>query len=856
MTSRSAKDLLRSLVAGARRALGRKEAYYVALVLVLLFGLLQALASYELAKTADTYRSDEIWYVSSARNVLRDVFGTSVEYRVNGTPVYTVFLVAGYASELVRSKVEEAGGWVVKGDYGEVLAIAVAYPGPAEVLAAIPGVRSVVSGFPYPDRSGIDAYLNLEHPPLGKLLIGLSMRFCGDSPICWRLPSIASSAVVVVAAGLACLRLFGPLGGVVAAAVGYLDPLTTAMGSVAMLDVFLAALTALAVLSLAYGRLRPAVLLLALSVNIKYSGLFTLVGLYAYMRWRGDPPTKALAPIALALALVTLVVHAPYLYALGPERLLNEFVVALRWHTTSRPAGPPPSNPIEWVLGLNPFYISIDPDIAARGAPWVYAPALIAMVLAVPLLSVLSGSRLPGPLAACSLLGVFFFLGYAALMALGNRTLYSFYFVHFSPIGYVLFVLFLEMILVRPGLVDSSTSLYWTWFRLLARGEVSWIPLPRELGLLASRVPSETRPRLLLVAGVAGVSLSLLLHLDFGQAFKLFADMPFALLAAPALEPARLMGAQGLFLRALSAAGVSSNAALLVEAVFALLAINELLLLLSRLPGGLSALGRPLYAIPLATLLVYSCYDGSSVSVFFFLLSLNLLTEGKELLGGATLALATGNPMILVVSLILTSTIGGMAFGSYLCGVAVLLALAPYALGVAHAHYLSSLIDYFREVKAASIYSLALGVAGDHVVPVGVILAAVVAFLVALKAESLPGATVPDRALLLLLAAAALFPNVLPQWLLLLLLMAMAPRKVVGRLAIADVCNALVVATWFYDSEIMQALFKYQSPSPYGPFSMPVILSSLRTLALLTILVWALHRVGVRRRAAGEARAG
>ena len=40
-----------------------------------------------------------------------------------------------------------------------------------------------------------DDYYNLEHPPLAKFVIALSMLACGDEPLCWRIPSIAMGAL-------------------------------------------------------------------------------------------------------------------------------------------------------------------------------------------------------------------------------------------------------------------------------------------------------------------------------------------------------------------------------------------------------------------------------------------------------------------------------------------------------------------------------------------------------------------------------------------------------------------------------------------------------------------------------------
>jgi len=434
-------------------------------LLLLLFAILAALsaykahACYELASKLEGYASDEVWYVPSSRTIAQEVFGAEPRYEVDGLEVYTVFASTARDLEAVEAFVTSQGGFVVRGGYVKVAALAVAFPGSRETLARVQGAAKVLAGYPYPDEERIHEYYNFEHPPLGKYVIGLSMLALGDRPLSWRLPSIAAAAAIVVFAGLAGFRTLGFVGGAVAGLAAALDPLTTNMGAVAMLDIQVAALVALSLLALSYGRYAASVAFIALAGAVKLPGLFFLPALYIAMRARGVRASKAAALVALLPAAALAASYAPLLAKLGAREVVEGTLRGLAWHLTSRPPGPPTSTPLEWFFGLSSFYLSYEPPMAARGSPLIYVPSLVFGLALLP--AALSRDffgrqrklELDLSLALASFLACF-----CAIYALGNRTFYSFYLTDAAPVAYLLLPAFLSDLLSGGELTRRSLS--------------------------------------------------------------------------------------------------------------------------------------------------------------------------------------------------------------------------------------------------------------------------------------------------------------------------------------------------------------------------------------------------------------
>ncbi|BAN89621.1 glycosyltransferase family 39 protein [Aeropyrum camini] len=358
----------------------RLAVWLATLLVAMAAGLHVALSAYDTASFFDSveprYVSDEIYYVDTARRLLQNVFHANIDY------------------------------------------------------------------YSYSGKTS-DNYYNAEHPPLGKYIIALSMLLCGDRPLCWRLPSVVEAGLipVILWAGLALAYrgLLGPIAGAAAALAAASDPVLRVMGSVAMLDIHQAFFTALAIALVANRRLIPAFTASGLAASVKMSGGAVVIATATIAASQtGGGVGRRLAVFAAGLligASVYLALYAPLVLYFGPLWVVEETINALKWHTTSRPPGPPASTVIGWIVNSNPFYLSLEGRImAATTNTIVHATALgfAAIAILVELLEKGGRPRWPG---VAHVYMFFILLLYTGVYLAGNRTLYSFYSVQLTPIA-------------------------------------------------------------------------------------------------------------------------------------------------------------------------------------------------------------------------------------------------------------------------------------------------------------------------------------------------------------------------------------------------------------------------------------
>lgn len=413
-------------------------------------GLASRLTEEELARGGKGYVTDEVWYVNAARNILVDVFGLVPKQPWEGAVGATVFYESAPDYEALEAEAERLG-LRVNATYTKARAVYVIGGSltAIESFASATGGVKVVPGWMYGDAEGIGEFLNTEHPPLVKYLIAAVMALAGDYPTYWRLPSVAFGSLLLVMTYLVARRLVDPYLALGAVALASVDPLVKSMSAVAMLDVYVAALTMVSLHEALAGRHARAVLWLALASTAKMSALTAALPLLVmYLQdcvTRGRRGFVELAQRAALYVLVLascvfaaqLAVSAPLVAHMGFASWLNQSVFgAIGWHLSVKCAGegcPPASAPWEWFLGVNPFalyYFSDGTGLEARGLVPFYTLALSLMIVLAPL------SLYNAPFNRAWIMLVGTFAGYVLVWALGGRTQYSFYAVQLAPLVY------------------------------------------------------------------------------------------------------------------------------------------------------------------------------------------------------------------------------------------------------------------------------------------------------------------------------------------------------------------------------------------------------------------------------------
>lgn len=290
-------------------------------------------------------------------------------------------------------------------------------------------------------------YYNFEHPPLGKYIIAASMALLGDRPFNWRVPSIVMASLIpmIVYVGLSWGR--GPRWAIIGAAAGVLasaDHILIAMGSVALLDIYAAFFLSLAIVSAFRERYLLSSFFEGLAWASKETALPGLLAIWILVALR-TPRSKALRLIALTTVIaigVFLVAYIPLFVHFGVMYVIHQTLGGYKWDLESRPPGPPTSTPSGWFFNVDPFVLSYSPLLEASVTEAFEAPSMIAAI-AIFLIGVLADRRL---VRAGDAFFVTEFLALWIVYLAGNRTLYSFYAVTFTPASAVVMAEVIDLI--------------------------------------------------------------------------------------------------------------------------------------------------------------------------------------------------------------------------------------------------------------------------------------------------------------------------------------------------------------------------------------------------------------------------
>jgi len=482
---------------------------YLAPVLIMIFaGYLYYSLSYELyvsemSRNGKGYVSDEVWYVNSARNILRKAFNIT-DLRVGDKYGLTIvydnrFLNRSFFEDLIEKHGLNIS--IVDSNYFKINAVYFESSNRSEIErfkkiiynSNISGINDVIVGWRLGDHGFLNTYLNWEHPPLGKYFIGLSMITLGDNQVNWRIPSIIAGVLTVFFIYLVSYRLTNNVFiASITSLISAIDPLMRILSSVALLDIYVALFTAITLYFIISRRVWFAYATVLIGSLFKMNVIFLLIPVFIILIRRELVRKQSFTTLFTSLIKYTVlsitillilhmiasiplinyasslnrdcVIEKPSFYC-GLTYWLDKSVFgAIKWHTSikcDRPGCPTSSSPWDWFIGNNGFTIYYFKDggsLVALGFYPLWSITLLLSIYLLPLYRSDSGLR--------KLLLVFhgLFLGYVILYVIGNRTQYSFYSVQFTPLTYTLLVYSFIKAFVKP---DVLKSIILDWYKVL-----------------------------------------------------------------------------------------------------------------------------------------------------------------------------------------------------------------------------------------------------------------------------------------------------------------------------------------------------------------------------------------------------
>ncbi len=434
------------------------------------YSLAYKLQKLEVERHGKGYVSDEVWYVSSARNILQKVFNRRPTLS-KGCGASIIFKGQIYIG-LVRSIAEKYSVNLTDTVYHDIKAIYVESSNCSNIqrfyneLKRSKGINTsgIVYGWRIPDAANIHEYLNLEHPPMAKYLIALSITAFHDEPLYWRIPEIVAGVLLVLAVYiLGYVVTKNEWLSLIAALLTSLDPITRALSSIALLDIYVALFTTLSMIPLAKRKYMLSIVLAGIGSAFKFSVLFALIPVYIlYIR---EALKKRSSPVALidysfiflflsvaVFLLVQIIVSLPLISYLGFKSWIDQSIIgAIMWHASVKctsPGCPPVASPIDWFIGRNAFplyYFPNNTSLMAEGFWPLWLLTLTATIVFLP------GYVFEKRFGLQSLFLYGTWSGYILLWIIGGRTQYSFYSVQFVGLVYLELIIALAFMFILRG---------------------------------------------------------------------------------------------------------------------------------------------------------------------------------------------------------------------------------------------------------------------------------------------------------------------------------------------------------------------------------------------------------------------
>lgn len=438
-----------------------KKKLYFSLVAFIILGTFYYSYKQASSERLFDYIGDEVWYVSSSRNVLHKL-GINVHYVNETTGSEGVNIIVPKENEtIVKLKI-----WRIAQEYNYTRYIpyvnlpAVYYEVPRESfdefledVSSIEGVE-IIPGFIYPDRNDINEYLNTEHPYLAKGLISLGMLI-EDKPINWRLPGLIGHLIINLLVFLATLKISKSyLASFIALIFVAFDPLLYATSLAAMLDIHVALFTAIFMYAMIIDDFPASGVSIGLAAATKLNGAFAYPVLFIKLL-RSKISKKMVFFTGIVLpALAFLLSNLPLIILLGFRGWAYDFASSFKWHLSYKGEHPANSPFWEWFISLKPFPFHYNPDVFAATDP-ILMLSMVVFVFAIPYAAKKRGKILVP-------FGIFWstIAFYALQWILGGKTQFSFYATPLVPPGaVVLGVMAYEII--KWEYFENSLRMYW-----------------------------------------------------------------------------------------------------------------------------------------------------------------------------------------------------------------------------------------------------------------------------------------------------------------------------------------------------------------------------------------------------------
>ena len=218
-----------------------------------------------------------------------------------------------------------------------------------------------VTKTPYPEYKGLNLKenLNLEHPPLAKYIIFISMLILGDTYFSWRIPGVVLHTLMIFLVFLTVKKLGDEVSAIVSSFIVAFDPILRNLSYIAMLDIYVAFFLTASFTALIYGRKTLAFILYGLALASKYTALFALPVFLIILRsyhnekmWK-IPLYVLLAGIVYAAAwipFITYFANEKGILYYGFQRVYEEHVFAMKWHLSSKGGHSYSSPPWGWLF--------------------------------------------------------------------------------------------------------------------------------------------------------------------------------------------------------------------------------------------------------------------------------------------------------------------------------------------------------------------------------------------------------------------------------------------------------------------------------------------------------------------------